>query len=127
MKALFVKWMVVGVVVALFFPALASAQTRNITGNYALYQKGNTGKVVGHMRISGQSGNKFSIGIASPTGNPANDWEGEGVIEGSGGYYSWRFKDGKTGRTTFSIDQAGNLHGQVRGSGINWDYVARRK
>jgi hypothetical protein len=83
------------------------------------------GKVVGYMKISAQRGSKFSIGIASPTGNPTQDWKGDGVVKGDEGYYDWVFTDGKKGRTTFNIDEAGNLHGKVRGSGINWDYVAR--
>lgn len=78
------------------------------------------------MRISGQQGNTFSVGIASPTGNPSVDWDGEGSIQGNTGSYSWRFKDGKTGRTTFKMDNAGNLHGQVRGAGVSWDYMARK-
>lgn len=114
------------------FLALSCAHTRpkpgDITGNYVLYREGDMfGKVAGHMRISQRYGNKFSIGIANPTGNPAMDWQGKGVIEGAGGYYDWVFNDGKKGRTTFRIDKSGNLHGNVRGSGINWDYVARRQ
>ncbi len=132
MRALFVKWIVAGIAVALVFPALTGAQTHvgpaNITGNYVLYREGDLlGKVVGYMRISAQRGSQFSIGIASPTGNPTQDWQGKGVVEGAGGYYDWVFTDGKKGRTTFRIDKSGNIHGMVRGSGINWDYVARRK
>ncbi len=131
MKALFVKWMVAGMVVALVFPALTSAQTYSgpvdITGNYSLYRAGNMyGNVVGYMRITGQRGNQFSVGIAVPTGDPAQDWKGNGVINGGEGYYDWVFGDGKRGRTTFRIDQAGNLYGMVRGTGVNWDYEALR-
>jgi len=125
MKSLFVRYMVVGLVAVLFFPVLAIAQ--NISGTYALYQKGNEAKgIVGYMRISQQTGNNFSIGIASQTGSPAVDWSGQGSVQGNSGYYSWRFQDGKTGQTTFTIDNSGNLHGQVRGSGISWDYIAKR-
>jgi hypothetical protein len=114
-----------GLILAFFFPTLAIAQ--DITGTYALYQKGNESRgIVGYMRISQQDGSNFSVGIASPTGNPSVDWDGQGNIQGNSGFYSWRFKDGKTGQTTFSVDNAGNLHGQVRGSGVSWDYLARK-
>jgi len=132
MRTLFSKWVVVMIVVALVSPALTSAQTRpglvDMTGNYVLYREGDMfGNVVGYMRISGQSGNQFSIGISVPTGDPAQDWNGNGVVNGVEGYYDWVFTDGKRGRTTFRIDEAGDLHGMVRSSGINWDYVARRE
>ena len=132
MRTLLVRRIVAGIVVVLVFQALSCAHTRprpvDITGNYVLYREGDLlGKVVGYMRISAQRGSQFSIGIASPTGDPTQDWKGDGVIEGAGGYYGWVFNDGKRGRTTFRIDNSGNLHGKVRGSGINWDYVARRQ
>jgi hypothetical protein len=79
------------------------------------------------MRISKQSGNQFLIGIAYPIGDPAIDWKGSGVVDGNDGYYDWVFPDGKKGRTTFRIDKFGNLHGMVRGSGIDWDYEAQRE
>ena len=132
MRTLLVRRIVAGIVVVLVFLTLSCAHTRprpvDITGNYALYREGNMlGKVEGYMLISQQNGNQFSIGIASPTGNPTQDWQGKGVVKGAGGYYDWVFTDGKKGRTTFIIDKSGNLHGKVRGSGLNWDYVARKQ
>ena len=128
MRSLFIKWMVAGIVISLVLPALASAQAPEMVGNYALYREGDmAGKVVGYMRISSQRGSQFSIGITVPTGNPDMDWQGSGEIMGNRGFYSWKFDDGKQGRTTFTIDKAGNLHGHVQGSGINWKYVARRE
>jgi hypothetical protein len=125
MRGLLGKLLIIVLAATLFIPALAGAQ--NLSGTYALYQKGNESRgVVGYMQISQQSGNNFSVGIASPTGNPAVDWQGQGNIQGNSGFYTWRFGDGKTGQTTFSVDHAGNLHGQVRGSGINWDYLAQK-
>jgi len=127
MGSLFIKWMVAGLVVALFYPMLVCAQTPNIAGKYTLYREGDIfGKVESHMRII-QNGNTFSIGIASRTGNPAMDWQGNGEITGYSGFYFWRFDDGKQGQTTFTIDKEGNLHGHVQGSGINWKYVAHRE
>jgi len=131
MRALFVKCVSLVFFVAVF-PVFVGAQMQsrpaNITGNYVLYREGDLlGNVVGHMKITAQRGTHFSIGIASPSGNPSLDWTGKGMLRGAGGYYDWVFKDGKRGRTTFTIDQSGNIHGKVRGSGINWDYVARRQ
>jgi len=100
----------------------------DFSGTYVLYREGDLlGKVVGYMRIGEQRGNQFLIGTAYPTGDAKKDWNGSGVVAGSEGYYDWVFTDGKKGRTTFMIDKAGNLHGKVRGSGINWDYVAQRE
>ena len=79
------------------------------------------------MRISWQDGRHFEVAIGAATGNPAIDWQGRGVINGASGYYDWVFPDGKRGRTTFTIDADGNLLGQVRGAGIDWDYVGKRK
>jgi len=132
MRSRYVECVAMVVFMVSLFPALICAQMNlrpaDIIGRYALYREGDLlGKVVGHMEISAQKGRQFSIGIASPTGNPALDWQGNGVLRGAGGYYDWVFKDGKRGRTTFTIDRSGNIHGKVRGSGINWDYVARRQ
>ena len=100
----------------------------NIAGNYALFKEGDlNGKCVGHMNIGHLQNGQFVIGIAAPSGNPATDWQGKGILQGNSGYYTWVFKNGKKGRTTFSIDKSGNIHGKVRGSGVNWDYVARRQ
>ena len=100
----------------------------DISGNYVLYREGDLfGKVAGYMRISEQHSNQFLISIAYPTGDPAMDWKGNGVVKGAEGYYDWVFTDGKKGRTTFRIDKTGNLHGKVRGSRINWDYEAQRE
>lgn len=128
MRTVFVKWMVAATLIALVLPASAIAQAPNFVGNYTLYREGDLGgKVVGYMRISSQQGNRFSIGISVPTGNPALDWQGNGELVRNSGFYKWKFQDGKRVRTTFSIDRAGNVHGHVQGSGLNWKYVARRQ
>jgi hypothetical protein len=132
MRTLLVRRIVAGIVVVLVFLTLSCAHTRprpvDITGNYILYREGNMlGKVEGYMKINSKRGNQFSIGITAPTGDPAIDWKGNGVVNGDEGYYDWVFTDGKKGRTTFRIDEEGNLHGMVRGSGLNWDYVARKE
>ncbi len=129
MRSSIVRWAFIGLFITCLFPVQAGSQTTNIIGTYALYQEGDkSGKIVGYISISRQTGNDFSVGIASRTGNPAVDWQGEGKITGNGGgYYTWRFDDGKQGITTFTIDNQGNLHGQVQGSGLDWRYVARRR
>jgi hypothetical protein len=99
----------------------------NLVGTYALYRKGDATRTpIAMMAITDQKGGRFVVGIAQLTGQPAVDWEGRGTLEGSQGSYDWVFQDGKSGRTTFTLDADGNLHGQVRGSGIDWDYVANR-
>mgnify|MGYP006305072067 CR=1 FL=1 len=114
-------------------PITTDAQTHSnsgdISGIYLLYREGDLGgKVVASMRITtALPDGRFSIGNAVPTGNPSLDWKGTGVLEGAGGHYSWIFNNGKRGMTTFRIDRFGNLHGKVRGPGVNWDYVARKQ
>jgi hypothetical protein len=98
----------------------------DLVGTYRLQYRDKTGTVVGALKISAQVGNQFRIGIAKPSGNPAVDWTGNGIINGNQGHYDWVFPDGKIGRTTFIVDQIGNIHGKVRGSGIDRDYLAIR-
>ena len=97
-----------------------------LVGTYELSLSADaTRAALARMTISAQHGDRFTIGIAEPTGNAAVDWQGQGVIKGNTGHYDWVFPDGKTGRTTITIDDDGVIHGQVRGSGLYWDYVAR--
>lgn len=71
------------------------------------------------MKIQ-QSGNKIKvIGIGQ-------DWSGEGVFDGSEGYYDWKFKSGNEGRTTIYIDSDGNLFGDVKGQITPWTYIGTR-
>ncbi len=99
----------------------------DLLGTYSLRRYGDkTATVIGAMKISAQVGNQFSIGIAKPFGSPSLDWTGNGIINGDQGHYDWAFGDGKIGRTTFTVDQAGRIHGKVRGGGIDWDYLAIR-
>lgn len=100
-------------------------QVSDLAGVYELSIAGDL-SVVARMRITGRSKTEFDVGIAEPTGDPSVDWTGRGTFKGSSGHYDWTFPDGKTGRTTLSIDADGRLLGQVRGAGIDWDYMARR-
>jgi len=110
-----------------FFEPEQPRETRNLTGTYALSHKGDTGAVgIARMKIWNQQGDSFLVGIAELANHPAVDWEGRGVFDGERGHYDWVFPDGKKGRTTFTVDKDGHIHGQVRGGGIDWNYVGRR-
>lgn len=90
----------------------------SISGVYQLYDIGN-GKRVTSMQII-QSGSSIQVrGIGQ-------SWSGIGALSGHGGYYDWRFADGKSGRTNFQIGANGTLTGHVLGSGINWSFVGHR-
>jgi uncharacterized caspase-like protein len=52
-----------------------------------------------------------------------DSWKGYGNFDGKTGSYHWVFTNGKSGQTTFHMDDDGALHGQVRGAGIDWDYI----
>ena len=100
----------------------------DLVGTYRLWHPNAypLGASTAHMKITLQDGNRFTISIAQPTGSPGVDWQGHGVIDGKRGHYDWVFPNGWTGRTTITIDADGNLRGQVRGSGIAWDYIGKR-
>lgn len=55
------------------------------------------------------------------------DWKGKGRINGIHGYSDFKYKDGRKGRTTFTVNSDGTLKGHVVGSGEDWWYVARRE
>lgn len=98
-----------------------------LVGTYALYKKEESGKApISLMTIFAQHGSQFLVGNTLATGGAAEDWEGRGQIDGDTGAYDWVFLDGKKGRTTFTVDADGNLCGEVRGAGIDWNYVGKR-
>lgn len=78
------------------------------------------------MSIVAQQGRQFLVGSALPTSNPALDWEGRGTIEGNKGHYDWVFQNGARGRTTLTVEANGHLLGQVRGAGMDWDFIGKR-
>ena len=55
------------------------------------------------------------------------DWSGIGELNRTAGQYRWRFTDGRIGSTSFTLRADCTLFGMVRGSGIHWNYVARRR
>ena len=88
-----------------------------IAGTYALYQS-EDGEPVTRMVIAARGEKTFTIRGVDQS------WAGEGAIDGNKGYYYWIFDDGKTGRTTFTINPDGTLKGHVLGSGLDWWYRA---
>ena len=54
------------------------------------------------------------------------DWVGKGSISGDTGSYKWKFDDGKSGNTTFTINRDGSFDGHVNGydDKSNWDFKA---
>lgn len=54
-------------------------------------------------------------------------WTGQGSFDEQDGSYDWKFTDGRTGITKIHLDETGILHGDVKGSGINWTYWASRQ
>lgn len=123
----FLRWGLTGILLLLLCLIAVTAQAREMTGLYELYVQGNEGRgIVGYMRIFDQSGGNFSVRSATSAGVVTDEWQGRGAVQGNSGIYSWRFRDGRTGQSSFSIDRAGNLLGQVRGSDIDWNYLARK-
>jgi hypothetical protein len=83
---------------------------------YNLYRLDNRSRLITTMTIFNQIGTSFRI--------QGDRWDGSGNIDGMQGYYDWRFLDGRTGRTTFTVQSDGSLIGHVQGSGIDWVYIA---
>jgi hypothetical protein len=109
------RWIRPVLVSATLLVGADSGLAQNIQGQYQLYDGA---RVVGSMTVFSQSGPSFSIG--------GEGWSGTGRVQGGSGYYDWRFTDGKSGRTTFTVGQDGTVSGYVSGSGLDWHYVARR-
>jgi hypothetical protein len=99
-------------------PSQVTEESKAIEGTYYLYEIGNLkAGVMGTMTISNKDTGIIVRG---------KDWQGEGSVNGTQGFYNWRFEDGKTGRTEITINSDGTIKGHVVGSGINWWYLARR-
>jgi uncharacterized caspase-like protein len=99
--------------------ALSAKMMERISGKWVLRKEGqHGGGVIGAFTIRA-SGEKIAA--------HGDGWSGQGAFNGRKGFYDWRFTDGKTGRTTIWIDDAEQLHGRVRGGGIDWDYVGSRR
>jgi len=103
-------------------PAPAPAPAANVaavlSGRWVLRPVGReSGSPVGSQEYT-------STGDRITTWGP--QWRGHGTFDGQRGYYDWLFTNGKAGRTTIQLLRPGVLAGQVRGGGIDWDYIATR-
>lgn len=99
-----------------FHELVHTAQYERLGGLHGHPEKG----LITRMEIFGQKGNTFSVrGVQQ-------DWGGQGKLNGMEGYYDWKFGNGKTGRTTFTVNTDGTIKGHVLGSGIDWVYIAKK-
>ncbi len=91
----------------------------DIDGDWRLSAEGRPGAgAIASMRIEVRGAEIAASG---------DGWNGRGSFDGTRGYYDWQFADGRRGRTTIALDGDCVLHGQVRGSGLDWDYQAQRR
>jgi tetratricopeptide (TPR) repeat protein len=102
-------------------PKRTPAAPRPIAGTYGLIREQDPeAKSQGDLKIGAvREDGRFDV--------EGKDWKGKGVIDGDRGYYDWRFLDGSTGRTTFTVDAEGRLHGRVVGVNIDWKYLGTKK
>ena len=100
-------------------------KTPRLVGRYTLFQVRNPEVIVGDLQILAQHDSGFEIRIGQQSESEQFEWTGMGILEGREGLYEWELPDGKTGKTTFVVDEEGSIHGCVRGGGVDWDYVAR--
>lgn len=99
-------------------PPSGTMSISSISGLWKLRDARKGLDAVAEMRIEQ---NEYSI-IALGSG-----WKGQGSFDGLKGYYDWRFSDGRMGRTNIEYDKySDELHGYVKGSNINWDYIGAR-
>jgi hypothetical protein len=94
-------------------------------GSYDLYKSDNSSVLEGKMFITPFEGNKFVV--------RGEGWVGIGMLNETKGYYDWRFDDGKTGQTTFTLTADGVINGRVVGysdnpakDGLDWSYKAKK-
>jgi HEAT repeat protein len=101
-------------------PKRTPTPPRPVAGTYAIADEGDPAKPRGEITIGAVGdGGRFEI--------EGKDWKGRGVVTGDRGYYDWKFLDGSTGRTTFTVDAEGRLHGRVVGGGVDWKYLGTKK
>lgn len=101
----------------------SDAATRSaLNGAYDLYNLTNPADSrAASLSITSGSANGIHV---SGSGGSGGVWEADGRIDGTEGYYDWRFTDGRTGRTTLVVNSGGTLRGHVVGSGLDWWYLA---
>jgi hypothetical protein len=98
-----------------------------LNGTWDLYE--NSSGTVGispeqSMNIMSFDGNRIVV-----QGISMNDtyWIGLGEVQGSQGYFDWRFDDGRYGQTTFKIDKNGNLDASSISYTVDYKYLAKKR
>jgi len=94
-------------------------EVKDISGHWDLRRRGNPkGPPTSSLKLELRDSNLSASG---------KDWSGKGTFDGHFGLYTWEFADGRKGTTKFTLTDAGELLGEVRGGGIDWDFVATRR
>ena len=118
--------------------AAGPAQAQDLVGTYDLYGLTRFSLTrdlpdpVNRMVITEHDGRVIRVRSPRNVTDPDKVWEGVGTVEGKTGFYSWKFADGKTGRTDFVITADNDLVGYVQisdptRSSFNWWYLAKRR
>ncbi len=98
----------------------------SISGHWDLRRAGQPNS----QPVAGMELEDSSLGLtARGTG-----WSGRGGFDGKSGYYDWRFSNGTSGRTTFTLEGQNTLNGTVQTNGgaghgdpkYNWNFTAAR-
>ncbi|MFN3657217.1 MAG: tetratricopeptide repeat protein [Pseudolabrys sp.] len=112
---------------------------KDLAGYYDLYnlRRFRSGRELSspaaRMVIVAGEGNKFQAASPSDVVKPENAWEGTGTLQGKDGSYTWKFRDGKTGRTDFVVTADNDIVGYVqisdpaRQDSFNWWYIAKKR
>jgi hypothetical protein len=116
-----------------FIYGLSMAQTSGqvnvmtLNGTWDLYDN-STGTISKtpdqSMNIMTFDGNKIVVQGISPGDTY---WIGLGELNGSEGYFDWRFNDGRYGQTTFKVDKNGNLVALSLSFTVEYNYIAKRR
>ena len=76
------------------------------------------------MTIMTFDNNKFVVQGVSPGDKY---WIGLGELKGNEGYFDYRFKDGRSGQTTFRVDKNGNLDARSLSFTVDYKYLAKKR
>jgi hypothetical protein len=98
-----------------------------LNGTWDLYDNstGTIGKTPDQsMTIMTFDNNKFVVQGVSPGDKY---WIGLGELKGNEGYFDYRFKDGRSGQTTFRVDKNGNLDARSLSFTVDYKYLAKKR
>lgn len=117
----------------------AAADARILAGSYDLFSLqrvrlgGDLPARSNRMVITQAGGDSFRVASPQDVTEPRITWRGQGILKGRSGFYTWKFEDGKTGRTDFVLTADNDLIGYVQISDLalqatfNWWYLAKRR